>query len=173
MIFSRHATIERIYFAYRLYEIVESVFSDVEDELIRSYKLARFFFLYALRMAIEKDDLGRRICDEPALPLSHETKLFEGLAHLAKLLVKQFNFLIQNRAKNDAYFDYKSELKNRDQVELMAREIINTYETGLVLYPEGSVTQLLTKKIGMSADEYFQQGQNTRKQRSKQMQLGL
>jgi len=155
-VFTRHTTAPRIYLAFRLYQVIESVLDDVKDELIRSYKLARFFLLYVMRRILDQDELAKRILEAPSLPLAHhEDTILDAFTQLARLIIRQFNHIV-DREQEAGYFDYKSDLKSSDRVQAMAADILNGYETAVVMYPEASVRSLLTQKGNLDPDTYFQ-----------------
>jgi len=156
-VFTVHTTVQRIHLAYRLYRALTARFDAVEDKLIRDYSLSRFFMLYVMRLALEKDPLGATIIHAPGLPLlRQEDHVMAAAGKLAGMLVVAFNYLVQQR-KEKGYFDYKSDLKSHERVREMALEILRSYEMNLVMHPEESFSAMLTQNGALPAESFFGQ----------------
>jgi len=154
-IFSRDINAEQIYFVFRIFEAVSEAFRDVEDPLIRDYKLSKFFLIYVIRLLLNEDEIGRQIFEKPKVPiLRHEEQIKEAIKKLAKMLVVEFNYLVRSR-KETGYFDYKSDLKSREEVRGMAMELTKAYQRGLVRHPEESFRAMLTRDGRIPCEAFF------------------
>lgn len=112
--------------------VVESLAS-IEDRLIASYRLTRYFFLYLLREAIESDTLGGTFIESPKTILSEIGA--EGLKHVACQvladLVIDFNAEVDERRDNEDPLDYKREFKSPKAVKHLTLSILANYAKGV------------------------------------------
>lgn len=131
-IFARpEVTANRIYVFYSLYTLVTEVLQDLEIGLMARYRLTRYFLLYLLRLALERDPVGRDFCVRPESYL-HST---DGEARIRKCAEKVLSDIIidlreelKERQDQGDTIDYKRELKSSAAVREMEKPIMTQYE---------------------------------------------
>jgi len=143
-IFSRRINAEKIYLSHMLYEIVVSNVARFNNEQIRSYGLARFYFAHALAEVIRYEELGQTIIETPReYVTTHKTKLRNSLTKLWQFLIPDINADINEyTAANDGFFDYKNVFKNSAFVDHMDRRIKVDYERLIMRNPDDSFTHI-------------------------------
>lgn len=143
-VFSRHVTPHLIFLLYEMYQIVDSNSSAIKDAGMGSYRSTRFFFLYLFRLVLENDPSGQQlISDASTFYHTHKATYRTAFENLFKLLVLDLNNYVDDQKNGDKYFDYKNVLRNAVDVQNMAREIITSYDKGIVHHPEDSFQNLL------------------------------
>jgi len=143
-IFSRRITAEKIYLSHMLYEIVVSNAARLNNEQIRSYGLAHFYFAHALAEAIKNDELGQTIIETPReYVTTHKIKLLNSLTRLWQLLIPDINADISEyTAEHDGFFDYKNVFKNSAFVAHLDRRIEVDYQRLVMRNPNDSFTNI-------------------------------
>ncbi|MDO8445448.1 MAG: hypothetical protein Q7T53_04990 [Deltaproteobacteria bacterium] len=129
-IFSRKIKAENIYFGKLLYDLVNENTRLLENEKIRDYGLAIFFFAYALSEMMREDPLGLRILENPKEFIVGDKKdiLKKTLTKLWELMTPDINIDLQEYAEeHDNFFDYKNVFKNSSFVATMSRKIKADY----------------------------------------------
>lgn len=155
-IFHRNINTEHVYLGFTIFEAVSEAFQSVEDALVRDYKLSRFFLLYVIHLLLQQDDIGKQILANPKVPiLQHEEQVLEAVGKLARMMVVEFNYLVENRKEQTEYFDYKSDFKSREEVRKMAADLTKAYERSLVRHPEDSFAEMLTEGGRIPSEAFF------------------
>jgi hypothetical protein len=155
-IFHREISAEHIYLAFRIFEVVSDAFKNMDDPLIRDYTLSKFFLIYVIRLVLNEDQVGKRILENPSVPiLIHEKQIMQAIRKLTDMLIVEFNYLVSSRKEERGYFDYKSDLKSREEVRKMGLELTKAYKKGLVRHPEESFTAILTEDGKIPSDTFF------------------
>lgn len=128
-IFSKNINAEKIYLGYLIYNIISRNSNLLENEKIRNYGLALFFFANILAIILEEDSLGIQILDTPKdYVTAHKAVLVRSIEHLWKLITPDINFDINEYSvENENYFDYKNVFKNGKFVESMSGKIKTDY----------------------------------------------
>ncbi len=114
-----------------LHNVIESCMADVENKMLASYRLCRYFLLYLLRQALELDDDGKAFCATPEDYLSQprgRERLQTCAARIVQDIIIDLNAEVRERADTGNPFDYKRELKSPNPVREMARSIIPQYQ---------------------------------------------
>ena len=108
----------------------ESLQSKITDKGFASYTLTRFVFIYFIRRVLESDDFGKKFIENPKefvdAPKKRKRLLYciSTIANvLAIVLENEFN----TRNQGDEFFDYKSELKNENKVEILTGNVLLQY----------------------------------------------
>lgn len=145
-IFHRNIGAEHIYFIHLIYSAIQETFSIVDDPLVRDYKLAKFFVVQLAYTVLNDDAIGRQLLVNPRKAiLKNEKHLRKAIKQLVQILVTEFNYLVKNRQQTKTYFDYKSDLKSKDEVRKMTDEIIKSYKVVLIRHPEDSFEHIITE----------------------------
>ena len=128
-IFSRKINAEKIYLAYLLHITIKNNVDLLENESIKDYGLATFFFAHALSEILSQDALGKQILDNPrGFITQHKDILTDALRKLWEFVTPDINFDIDEFTReNDGFFDYKNVFKNSQFVESMSSKIRNDY----------------------------------------------
>ena len=103
----------------------------IENRLIGTYRLTRYFLMYLLREALETDDEGRRFCKDPSsflLAQNGREKLRGSIEPVLSDLVIDFNAELREREEAGSPFDYKREFKSAKSVRDLSRVIIPQYQ---------------------------------------------
>jgi hypothetical protein len=152
-IFHRNIGAEHIYFAHLIYSSIGDAFRLVDDPLVRDYKLAKFFVLHLAHAVLNSDSIGRQLLVDPRkVILKNEAPLRKAIKQFVEILVTEFNYLVKNKQQQPmqpqqqaAYFDYKSDLKSKEEVRKMTDEIVKSYNLVLVRHPEDSFSRIITR----------------------------
>lgn len=152
-IFSRHVDASCIFILDEMYRAIDESKHLIEDDGIRSYKLTKFFFIYVFRLILEADAVGKELLANPKTFIeAYKSNYFEAFGKLFKLLVLDFNFVIdREKQKGNGYFDYKNSLRNATAVNELASEISLSYKRQLVRHPEDSFYKLVGEIKGSAS----------------------
>jgi len=129
-IFSRRIKAEKIYLANMLYKVVKNNGNLLDNEQIRTYGLAIFYFAHALSEIIRKDDLGNQIIDNPReyVTVQRDT-LSRALERLWRLITPDINADIDEyTTSHDGFLDYKNVFKNSMFIDHMDRRVRADYD---------------------------------------------
>lgn len=128
-IFSRKINAEKIYLATLIYGIVKDNAELLDNERIRDYGLAIFFFSYVLSEIMREDKIGALILDNPRLYVTEQnTIVSRTLKRLWELITPDINIDLEEYGEdNDGFFDYKNVFKNSQFVRTMSRRIKSDY----------------------------------------------
>lgn len=129
-IFSRNITAEKIYLACLIYITIEDCGDLLEDEHIRDYGLALFFFSYALGEILRGDPLGSEILNNPKEYVTEQKDivLLAALKKQWELITPDINADIEEYIEaHGNYFDYKNLFKNSQFVKDLSRKIKADY----------------------------------------------
>jgi hypothetical protein len=144
-IFHRNISAEHIYFTHLIYSAIGDAFTIIDDPLVRDYKLAKFFVLHLAYSVLNDDVIGHQLLVTPRKAiLKNEKHLRKTIKQLVQILVTEFNYLVKNRQQT-GYFDYKSDLKSKEEVRKMTDEIIKSYKVVLIRHPEDSFEHIITE----------------------------
>lgn len=131
-IFARpEVTAHRILAVVDLEAAIEQCLDQIENKMLASYRLCRYFLLYLLRQALELDEEGRRFCASPDEFLTQadaRARLRTCAARIVKDIVIDLNAEVRERAEAGTPFDYKRELKSPNPVRELARSIVPQYQ---------------------------------------------
>lgn len=128
-IFSRNITAEKIYFGHILYSIILEKSELLDNEKIRGYGLAIFFFSYVLSEIMRQDELGKKILDNPKeFITTNKVILTKTLEKIWSLITPDINFdLEEYTTTHDNFFDYKNVFKNSQFVQTISGKIKSDY----------------------------------------------
>ena len=110
---------------------IEDCIDDVENKMLASYRLCRYFLLFLLRQTLELDDDGKTFCATPEdylLQPKGRERLRACAARIVKDIIIDLNAEVRDRADAGNPFDYKRELKSLRAVREMARSIVPQYQ---------------------------------------------
>ena len=110
---------------------IEECIDQVENKMLASYRLCRYFLLYLLRQSLELDKDGKAFCARPEdflLQPSGRERLRTCASRIVQDLIIDFNAEVRERAEADNPFDYKRELKSPNPVRDLARSIVPQYQ---------------------------------------------
>ena len=112
---------------------VEEAIEELKHELVRKYTLTKFFLLYLLYQALEKDSVGlqfittpEELLGDPINPATRD-RLKAALREVLRDLVIDFNYEIDEREEKE-HFDHKRILKSPSEVAALGRGILSSYE---------------------------------------------
>jgi hypothetical protein len=121
-----------------IYEISSKVIDDlvgIENGMLASYRLTRYFLMYLVRLALELDEKGRDFCENPQ-PYIEATKgrerLKSSIDPVIKDLVIDLNAEVRERAEAGSPFDFKRELKSPNAIRELGRSIIANYQKSVI-----------------------------------------
>lgn len=128
-IFSRKITAEKIYLAKIIHDVIEQNVDLLQNEKIRDYGLALFFFTHVVAELLSDDSLGKDILENPKpFVTTQKTKLLNSLMKLWELITPDINWEIEEYTEeNNNFFDYKNLFKNSQFVKTMASKIKRDY----------------------------------------------
>jgi hypothetical protein len=128
-IFSRKISADKIYLAKMIYETTKQNASLLQNEKLKDYGVALFFFAHVVAEILREDELGKRILESPkAFVTTKKNKLSEALKILWELMTPDINWEIEEYTQeNDNFFDYKNLFKNSQFVKSMTGRIIKDY----------------------------------------------
>lgn len=128
-IFSRRINAEKIYLAFLIYNIINSNSGLLENEQIRTYGLAIFFFSHVFAIILEEDEIGRTVFENPLEFITTKKDILtQTITKLWNLLTPDINFDIEEyKNEHNNFFDYKNVFKNKDFVTTMAGKIKSDY----------------------------------------------
>lgn len=121
----------RILAVYEIAEEVIAALDQIENKLLSSYRLTRYFMLYLARLALELDDAGKEFCAIPRKYVSApegRARLRGAIAPVMKDLVIDLNAEVRERAEAGKPFDFKRELKSPNSVRDLGRGVIANYQ---------------------------------------------
>ncbi len=129
-IFSRNMTAEKIFLAKKFYDIVNENTDLLENERIRNYGLALFFFSHVLSEILNMDETGAEILNNPRpYVVDQIIPLTNSIRQIWRLITPDINVDIEEYTEeNDNYFDYKNVFKNANFVRNMTRKIKADYQ---------------------------------------------
>ena len=110
---------------------ITSAAAGIENRLIGSYRLTRYFLMYLLREALETDEHGKSFCQQPSSFLSEPSgrhRLRMSIEPVLSDLIIDFNAELRDREQGGNPFDYKRELKSANSVRELSRVIIPQYQ---------------------------------------------
>jgi hypothetical protein len=110
---------------------VLSQLPSLQHDLMRGYRLTRYFLLYLLRQALETDALGLAFCKDPLPFLSEangEQRIILATERVLADLVIDLNAELSQREAMGNPIDYKRELKSPTAVKALERSVIPPYQ---------------------------------------------
>jgi hypothetical protein len=120
----------------------------VDDPLIRSYQLTKFIILGLVGRILQQDALGKGLIEIPELFLpKYREAVFDAAQKVVSHMMADFNFFIREQADKVEYYDYKSEFKNADKYEALAKEMLRLYQHTLVRNAADSFAQILENEF--------------------------
>lgn len=128
-IFSRRINAEKIYLGFLIYQVVKENIALVDNEQIKKYGLALFFFAHVLSSILDNDEIGKEILENPKIfIIDRQDILKKSLVKVWQLIVPDINMDIDEYTKKaDGFFDYKNLFKNKDFVSNMTKTIKANY----------------------------------------------
>jgi len=129
----REVTALRVATLRVVFDAVLEASTKIDNKLFGSYTLTRYFLLYLLRQALEKDEQGKQFVREPE---AISTKIGFDQTHAVIFrilgdLVVDLNAEIAERSEAGTPFDYKRELKSQSAVKALAKDIIPSYQKAI------------------------------------------
>lgn len=124
-------TAHRIYALFLIYEAVVASLSEVDDQLMANYVLTKYLLIYILREALEDDDTGKKLCQDPSSFLKSpngEERLKSCILRVLGDLIIDFNAEMKERTQLGKPVDYKREFKSPTSVRAIVRDIIPHYQ---------------------------------------------
>ena len=124
-IFSRKINAEKIYLGYLMLKTVKDNVNLLEEEHIKDYGLALFFFTHVLSEIMENDPKGRQIKEHPKKHVTTEKGiLLNTLKKQWELITPDINMDIEEYTEeHNNYFDYKNLYKNSQFVKEQSRKV--------------------------------------------------
>ncbi len=128
-IFSRNTSAAKIYLAYVIYGIIEDNANLLDNEKIRNYGLAIFFFTYVIGELLGEDEIGKKIIEEPSEYVTTNLEILKkSIIKFWGLITPDINADIEEYGDDhDSFFDYKNVFKNSQFVKDMHRKIKSDY----------------------------------------------
>lgn len=120
----------RIVAVYEIAERVNQALTNIDNQMLASYRLAQYFMLYLTRLAIELDEVGKAFCRSPSSFINcpgGRARLRQSIGPVVGDLVIDLNAELRERLEAGNPFDYKRELKSPNSVRDIQRGIISNY----------------------------------------------
>lgn len=111
-------------------EVIEAL-AQIENKLLASYRLTRYFMLYIARLALEVDEIGKEFVSNPRRYVTARdgrARLRRSIAPVINDLVIDLNAQVRERVEKNDPFDFKRELKSPNSVRELGRSIIANYQ---------------------------------------------
>jgi hypothetical protein len=111
-------------------EVIDAL-PNIENQMLGSYRLTRYFMLYLVRLALELDQCGKRFIEDPAQYLQESDgrrKIKAAIRPVISDLVIDLNAEVRERADSDNPLDFKRELKSLNSVRELSRSIVGNYQ---------------------------------------------
>lgn len=106
----------------------------LDDKLLASYRLTRYFLLYLVREALELDGVGRAFCRDPSefvADSAGRARLSGCLRNVVEDVIIDVNAVVKERADANNPIDHKRELKSPNAVRELQRNIIPVYQKAI------------------------------------------
>lgn len=114
-----------------LFDAVLAQLPNLKHELMRGYRLTRYFLVYLLRQALETDPVGIDFCRDPSPFLAEangEQRIALAVQRVLADLVIDLNAELAQREATGNPIDYKRELKSPTAVKAIERSVIPPYQ---------------------------------------------
>ncbi|MDO8706190.1 MAG: AIPR family protein [Sulfuricaulis sp.] len=122
-------TADRILLCHILMKEIEAKLSqELENELFGKYALTRYLMLYAIRRALDSDELGKELLSNPGKFVrdsKSRVKLQNTLSELLDSLVIDLNVETSDLGED---FDYRGKLRDKDYVTQLSNDLIAGYQ---------------------------------------------
>lgn len=124
-------TAHRILVVHEIAFEVISMLPTIENQMLASYRLTRYFMVYLVRLALELDERGREFIGNPAWFLAQvdgRQRIKNSVRPVITDLIIDLNAEIREKAEAGIPFDFKRELKNSGSVREISRSIVANYQ---------------------------------------------
>ena len=124
----------RVFALHELFEIVGKSLAKIDNRLMATYSLTRYFFIYLVREALEADSTGVRFIRNPESFIATPAKikhLLKCLSSICSDIAIDLNAEIKSREEEGNPIDYKRELKSPVKARALAKSIIPQYKKAL------------------------------------------
>jgi hypothetical protein len=122
---------DRILALYEAHEAVIQALKQLNNKLMESYRLTRYFFLFLLRQALATEPAGIEFIKDPGSFLAEK----DGLKRVRRCcelvlgdLVVDLNAELKEREDANNPIDFKRELKSPTAVRQLAQQVVPLYE---------------------------------------------
>lgn len=128
-VFSFKITAAKIYLAKIVYDTIKENTVQLDNEQIRNYNLALFFFTYSIGEILRQDETGLQILEDPTeYVTTHLDILKDSLFELWGRITPDINVEIEDYiSDNDDFFDYKNVFKNKKFIDRLFGKIKANY----------------------------------------------
>ncbi len=124
-------TAHRILVVHEIASEVISALPRIENRMLASYRLTRYFMVYLVRLALELDERGKEFIGNPATFLEQvdgRARIKAAIGPVISDLTIDLNAEIRERHDAGNPFDFKRELKNSGSVREISRSIVANYQ---------------------------------------------
>lgn len=121
----------RIFAVDLIGEAVVEHLGDLENQLLGSYRLTRYFLIYLVRLALEGDPIGEQFCQDPGPFVSEvdgPNRIHNAIAPVVKDLIVDLNAEVRDRLDAGNPLDFKRELKSPNPVRELSKGVIPQYQ---------------------------------------------
>lgn len=122
---------QRIYVVCALGDTVVENLGRIDNNMLGSYRLTRYFLMHLLRLALEEDPDGKAFCRDPRACLAEHGGLDRIKAAASRViqdLIIDLNAEVKDRDEKEDPLDFKRELKSPNSVRDLAKSIIPQYQ---------------------------------------------
>ncbi len=122
---------QRIIALHQLYDAVEAALPQLRSQLVAGYRLTRFFLLYVLKKALQKDVEGQQFARRPqdyAGQPNGLARIRTSVDAILRDLVIDLNAELEERDQSGIPFDYKRELKSPSASRAVMTAVVPMYE---------------------------------------------
>lgn len=122
---------DRIVTVSDIHAQVVACLTEIENQLLASYRLTQYFLLYLVRQALDLDDEGKRLCAEPEEFLGASDgrqRIQDCVTRIVRDIIIDLNAEAREREESGNPFDYKRELKSPKAVRELTKNIIPQYQ---------------------------------------------
>ena len=124
-------TAHRILVVHEIASEVINALPSIENKMLASYRLTRYFMVYLVRLALELDERGKEFIGNPAWFLEQvdgRERIKASIRPVISDLIIDLDAEIREKADAGNPFDFKRELKNSGSVRDISRSIVANYQ---------------------------------------------
>jgi hypothetical protein len=147
-IFGRpQVTAPRIILLSEIMKVVEGELDSLNSRPFAHYTLTRFFILYVLREILRGDEVGAKFASDPRELIDDDAKM-ELFRTIVVDLIKGIVIDLNHETKEfGESFDYKSMLKNREQILRLGGTLIASYNKDVARGKADTISEAWRREV--------------------------
>lgn len=130
-----------------LQNTIQSALESFGDQLVAQYNLTQYFVVYLVRRALESDERGKELIQNPKALWEQEgaERLATAFGAVVDDLLVDFDAELEEKREAGFPLDHKRELKSPNAVRALSNEILPSYEKSIRRNRTSSFSELLLK----------------------------